>query len=129
MLRGPCYLALRTLLAADHGLDGIILVAEPGRALNERDVADVTGLDVVATVPVTPGIARTIDAGLLATRHQNVSASSAISVAGSPPSSTRSRPVDHPGDPLHQTTPKWQAQTCQVRFAHLAEPRSSAWAR
>ena len=31
----------------------------------------VGGLDVVATVPVTPGIARTIDAGLLAARHQN----------------------------------------------------------
>ena len=71
VLRGPCYLALRTLLAAEHGLDGIVLVAEPGRALNERDVTDVTGLDVVATVPVTPGIARTIDAGLLTARHQN----------------------------------------------------------
>ena len=71
VLRGPCYLALRTLLAGQHGLDGLVLVAEPGRALNERDVADVTGLDVVATVPVTPGIARTIDAGLLAARHQN----------------------------------------------------------
>ena len=69
VLRGPCYLALRTLLAAEHGLDGLVLVAEPGRALNERDVADVTGLDVVATVPVTPGVARTIDAGLLAARH------------------------------------------------------------
>ena len=71
VLRGPCYLALRTLLAGQHGLDGLVLVAEPGRALNERDVADVTGLDVVATVPVTPGVARTIDAGLLAARHQN----------------------------------------------------------
>ena len=69
VLRGPCYLALRTLLAGQHGLDGLVLVAEPGRALSERDVTDATGLDVVATVPVTPRIARTIDAGLLATRH------------------------------------------------------------
>jgi hypothetical protein len=59
------------LLVAGHGLDRIIFVAEPSRALNEQDVADVSGLDVVATVPVTPGIARTIDAGLLAARHQN----------------------------------------------------------
>jgi hypothetical protein len=72
VLRGPCYLALRTLLAGQHSLDGLVLVAEPGRALSERDVVDVTGLDVVATVPVTPGIARTIDAGLLASRHENL---------------------------------------------------------
>ena len=69
VLRGPCYIALPTMQGADQGLDGIILVAEPGRALTERDVADVTGVDVVATVPVTPAVARTIDAGLLATRH------------------------------------------------------------
>ncbi len=57
---GPALLALLMLL-----------VAEPGRALNKRDVADVTGLDVVVTTPVTPGVARTIDAGLLAARHES----------------------------------------------------------
>jgi hypothetical protein len=71
VLRGPCYIALRTLLAGQHRPDGIVLVAEPGRALNERDVTDVTGLDVVATVPVTPGVARTIDAGLLTARSRS----------------------------------------------------------
>ena len=40
----PFHLALRTLVAADHGLDGIILVAESGRSSTERDVTDVTGL-------------------------------------------------------------------------------------
>ena len=76
--RAPAGRAARSVLSrtadaarGQHGLDGIVLVAEPGRALNERDVADVTGLDVVATVPVTPGIARTIDAGLLAARHHD----------------------------------------------------------
>ncbi len=75
VLRGPCYLALRTLIAERHGLaglDGLILLAEPGRALNERDVTDVTGLEVLATVPVSPAIARTIDAGLLASRCRNL---------------------------------------------------------
>lgn len=72
VLRGPCYLALRALLAADHDLDGLIVVAEPGRALNERDVADVTGVPVIATVPVTPAVSRSIDSGLLARRHANL---------------------------------------------------------
>lgn len=72
VLRGPCYLALRRIMAAPHGLDGLIVVTEPGRALNERDVADVTGLGVLATVPATPTIARTIDAGLLARRYRNL---------------------------------------------------------
>ncbi len=53
------------------------------------------------------------------------SASSAISVVGSLPSSTPSRPVHQIGEPLHQTSPKWQAQTCQLRFAHLARAASS----
>ena len=52
---------------------GLILVVDPGRSIDERDVADVTGLDVVATVPVSPGVARTIDAGLLAARHPSQS--------------------------------------------------------
>ena len=48
------------------------IVAEAGRALNERDVTDVTGVDVLATVAATPTIARTIDAGLLACRYRNL---------------------------------------------------------
>ena len=72
VLRGPCYLALRTLMATEHDLDGLILVAEPGRALNERDITDVTGLEVLATVSASPAIARVIDAGLLAARYRNL---------------------------------------------------------
>jgi hypothetical protein len=72
VLRGPCYLALRVLMAAEHDLDGLILLAEPGRALNERDVADVAGLKVLATVIAAPAIARTVDAGLLACRYRNL---------------------------------------------------------
>jgi hypothetical protein len=94
VLRGPCYLALRTLLAGQHGLDGLALVAEPVRALNERDVTYVTGLDVVATVPVTPAsLAPSMPASSLPVIR--TSASSAISAAGSPRSSTPSRLVHH----------------------------------
>jgi len=47
-------------------------VAEAGRALSVRDVADVNGIDVIAVVPVSPGVARSIDAGLFAIRHDRL---------------------------------------------------------
>lgn len=69
VVRGPCYLALTTLLfTAPRRPDGVILVAEEGRSLTARDVFDVTGVPVVATVEASPRVARTIDAGLLPTR-------------------------------------------------------------
>jgi hypothetical protein len=69
VLRGPCYVGLRSLIA-EHGgmLHGIVVVAEPGRSLEARDVEDVTGVPVVAVVPASARVARTIDAGLLVTR-------------------------------------------------------------
>ena len=75
VLRGPCYLALRTIVVEPTSRpDGIVLVAEAGRSLTSRDVADVTGVPVVATVSVDPGVARTIDAGLLVARLHRLSA-------------------------------------------------------
>jgi hypothetical protein len=65
VLRGPCYLALRSLFDSKQHLDGIVLVRESGRALTERDITDVTDLDVLATVDASPSVARSIDAGLL----------------------------------------------------------------
>jgi len=70
VLRGPCYIALATLLTATEGFDGVILVHEPGRSLSAADVTDVLGIPVVATVRVDPAVARTIDAGLLLARVQ-----------------------------------------------------------
>ncbi|MGE0306654.1 MAG: cellulose synthase operon protein YhjQ/BcsQ, partial [Acidimicrobiia bacterium] len=73
VLRGPCYVALRTLVHNEGRLpDGIVLVLEPGRSLSARDVEDVTGVPVVATVPLSPAVARTIDAGLLVARLQRL---------------------------------------------------------
>lgn len=69
VLRGPCYVALATMLASgERSPDGIILVAEDGRSLTAGDVSEVTGLPVVATVQASPRVARSIDAGLLASR-------------------------------------------------------------
>ncbi len=69
VLRGPCYLALASLVAAPGPLpDGVILLAEAGRSLTATDVTEVLGVPVVATVEVNPAVARTIDAGLLPAR-------------------------------------------------------------
>jgi hypothetical protein len=73
IVRGPCYLALATLVSLpDLHLDGVILVAEPGRALSAADASEVLGLPVVATVPVRSSVARLIDAGLLAGKPSEV---------------------------------------------------------
>lgn len=66
----PCYLALRAALGAPllARSAGVVLVDEPGRSLGAREVADVLGRPVVATVPVRPGIARAVDAGVLPRR-------------------------------------------------------------
>lgn len=69
VVRGPCYLALARLLDRPGPTpDGIVLLVERGRTLSARDVAEVTGIPVVATVPVSDAVARSIDAGLLLTR-------------------------------------------------------------
>ncbi len=69
VLRGPCYVALASLLTAPDGPpDGVILVIEQGRALTAKDVTGVLDVPVVATVKASPAVARTIDAGLLVSR-------------------------------------------------------------
>jgi CobQ/CobB/MinD/ParA nucleotide binding domain len=63
-----CYLALRR--ASDPPLrpSGVVLVTEPGRALDRNDVEQVVGAPVRAEVAVDPAVARAVDAGLLASR-------------------------------------------------------------
>lgn len=65
VVRGPCYLALRASLESGWPADGVVLLAEPGRALRAADVSDVLGVPVVAEVPVDPRVARAVDAGVL----------------------------------------------------------------
>lgn len=64
----PCYVALRRALACETRPTGVVLVCEPGRALGRLDVERVLDVPVVAQVEVEPSVARTVDAGLLATR-------------------------------------------------------------
>ena len=69
VLRGPCYLGLRHLVTrAAAPATGIILLSEPARSLTRRDVEDVVGTPVVASIDHHPAVARTIDAGLLLDR-------------------------------------------------------------
>lgn len=64
----PCYLALRRAARTALPVDGVILVDEPGRSLDARDVTAVTGAPVVARIGVEPQLARLVDAGLLCAR-------------------------------------------------------------
>jgi len=68
----PCYLALRRATHRIHqgevGVDGCILVNEPGRALTRSDVASVLQTPVCADVPFETTISRAVDAGLLSHR-------------------------------------------------------------
>lgn len=69
VVRG-CYLALRR--AVRHPLTpratGVVLVDEPGRVMTDHDVAQVLELPVLARFPVRSGVARAVDAGVLACR-------------------------------------------------------------
>ena len=66
----PCYLALRRAAADDlvRTASGVVVVEEQGRALGTREVADVIGVPVLATIPVRASIARVVDAGVLVAR-------------------------------------------------------------
>jgi MinD superfamily P-loop ATPase len=65
-----CYLALRrgVVLEATARAAGVVVVEEPGRSIGAREVGDVLGLRVLATIPVRQSIARAVDAGVLAAR-------------------------------------------------------------
>jgi hypothetical protein len=69
VVRG-CYLALRRALSSPvlERAGGVVLVDEKDRSLGARDVADVLGVPIAARVPVRPGIARAVDAGVLVSR-------------------------------------------------------------
>ncbi len=69
VVRG-CYLALRR--AVHHPMiehaHGVVLVDEHGRSLGARDVEDVLGLPVLATIEARSVVARAVDAGTLTSR-------------------------------------------------------------
>lgn len=63
-----CYLSLRRAVAAPVRPSGVVLVNEPGRALDRGDVESVLGVPVSAEIAVETTVARAVDAGLLASR-------------------------------------------------------------
>lgn len=64
-----CFLALRRCVRVAAPADGVVLVEEPGRSLDRRDIASVLGRPVVTTVETDPGLARVVDSGSLLRRH------------------------------------------------------------
>lgn len=63
-----CYLSLRRAMRVGVDADGVVLLAEPGRSLGRRDVAEVLGIPVIGVVEADPAVARAVDAGTLVRR-------------------------------------------------------------
>lgn len=63
-----CYLALRAATSQMDSIDDIVLMDQPGRALQGRDIENALGGKIAATVSWTPTVARCVDAGLLGIR-------------------------------------------------------------
>lgn len=72
MVLRPCYLALANALACPVRPDRIVLVEEPGRALDAVDVAKVLGVTDVVSLRWDPSISRCVDAGILTSRLPRV---------------------------------------------------------
>ena len=65
VLRGPCSLAVRTLVPYADWIDHLVLIEEPWRPLRRLDVEAALSIPIGAVVPHSPRIARLSDAGLL----------------------------------------------------------------
>jgi hypothetical protein len=63
----PCYLALRHA-TGQRRPDHVVVITEPGRALDTGDIEAVTGTPISAIVGHDPHIARAVDAGSLTAR-------------------------------------------------------------
>lgn len=76
VMRGPDHRCFKHALACEglSNVSGIIVVTEPGRALDVRDVSVVLNFDpdLIIEVPYDPAVARAVDAGLL---HERLPAS------------------------------------------------------
>ena len=63
-----CYLALRRAATTGVRPTGVVLIAEPGRALGVGEVERAAGAPVVAELPYDPAVGRWVDGGMLAGR-------------------------------------------------------------
>lgn len=92
MVVQPCYLALRRAVADPRlrHVDGIVVVRPAHRVLNDRDVENVLGVHVLASVPVADDVARRVDSGLLHSRLPDALRSNLEPLVASPrPTSAR----------------------------------------
>jgi len=64
----PCYLGLRRAVQLPGLATAAVVVHEPGRSLGIDDIGRARGVPVVAEIAWAPGVARAVDAGLLAHR-------------------------------------------------------------
>jgi hypothetical protein len=64
----PCYLALRRAQRAPIRPSRVVVVHEPGRALDAVDIEAVLGVPVLAELVLDPAVARAVDAGVLRER-------------------------------------------------------------
>lgn len=64
-----CYLSLRRAARLPIDVDSIAEVVEPGRSLTTLDIELVMNMAVSCRVKIDPGIARSVDAGLLVKRR------------------------------------------------------------
>jgi len=64
----PCYLALRRAARLPRRPQGVVVIREAGRALTSRDIQSVVGAPIIGEITVSDSVARSVDAGLLATR-------------------------------------------------------------
>lgn len=66
-----CYLAIRAACKQDVPKpDRIVIVAEPGRALDENDIHRALDVNTINTIHIDPCIARSVDAGFLYQRNR-----------------------------------------------------------
>lgn len=71
MVIKPCYLSLRRASQLQRPTK-LFVVHEEGRALTVKDVGHVLGMAVTSTIPYLPAISRAVDAGLLASRAEQL---------------------------------------------------------
>lgn len=66
-----CYLSLRRATQLPRPTH-VVVIKEEARALTVSDVSNVLGVPVMAEIPYEPAISRAVDAGLLASRYEQL---------------------------------------------------------
>lgn len=71
MVTRPCYLSLKKATRMRKPTN-VCVIREDGRALTVGDVGNVVGAPIAAVIPYEPAISRAVDAGLLASRAEQL---------------------------------------------------------